>query len=263
MNATELDGAIRLQSDRQREIYRIALRQGSVDVSNLAERFDVTTETIRRDLSELQDRKLLQRVHGGAVLLERHSHEPMVAERDMHNAQEKLAIGRIASQLVPAGGTVIIDSGSTGQRLAEVLPIDDGVHVTTNSLATALTLARRGIASLSVLGGVVRTSTFAMTDAQTVEAVRAMRVDVLFMSCDGLSVTRGLTTPYESEHHVKRAMIASARKVVALVDHSKFANDLTFCFASLSEIDVLVTDSRTSDDEVELLVEAGIDVHRA
>jgi DeoR family transcriptional regulator, fructose operon transcriptional repressor len=263
MNATELDGATRLQSDRQREIFRIAVRQGSVDVSDLAQRLDVTTETIRRDLSELQDRKLLQRVHGGAVLLERHSHEPMVAARDMQNAEEKLAIGRVAGQWVPQGGTVIIDSGSTGQRLAEVLPLGEGVHVTTNSLITALTLARRGVASLSVLGGIVRTNTFAMTDAQTVEAVRAMRVDVLFISCDGLSVTRGLTTPYEAEYHIKRAMIASARKVVALVDHSKFANDQTFCFASLQDIDVLVTDARASDDEIELLIESGIDVRRA
>ncbi len=260
---TDLNGAVRLQSDRHREIYRLALKRGSVDVSELALQFDVTTETIRRDLSELQDQQLLKRVHGGAVLIERHQHEPMVTARDMQNAEEKLAIGRVASAEVPPGGTVIIDSGSTGQRFAEVLPLDSDIHVVTNSLATALTLSRRGIANLSVLGGNVRTNTFAMVDAQTVDAVRAMRVDVLFISCDGLSLSRGLTTPYEPEHHIKRAMIASARKVVALVDHSKFGNDLTYCFASLSDIDVLVTDSLVSDDEVEVLVEAGVEVRRA
>jgi DeoR family transcriptional regulator, fructose operon transcriptional repressor len=259
----EQDSGGLLQTDRHREIYRIAVRQGSVDVSDLAQQFEVSTETIRRDLSELQDRNLLSRVHGGAVLVERHTHEPMVAARDMQSADEKLAIGRLAGQEVPVGGTVIIDSGSTAQRLAEVLPIDTNLHVATNSLVTALTLSRRGITNLSVLGGAVRTNTFAMVDMGTVEAVRAMRVDVLFISCDGLSLSRGLTTPYEQEHHLKRAMIASARKVVALVDHSKFANDLTFCFASLKDIDVLVTDRRTSDDEVEVLTEAGIDVRRA
>jgi DeoR family transcriptional regulator, fructose operon transcriptional repressor len=263
MSDTEHDGITRLPSDRHREIYRLALKQGSVDVSELAQRFEVTTETIRRDLSELQDQQLLQRVHGGAVVIERHQHEPMVAARDMQQAEEKLAIGRTASTMVPSEGTVMIDSGSTGQRFAEVFPVDTAAHITTNSLASALTLSRRGITHLSVLGGNVRTNTFAMVDAQTVEAVRSMRVDVLFISCDGLSLARGLTTPYEQEHHLKRAMIASARKVIALVDYSKFGNDLTYCFAAIQDIDVLITDSQVSDDEVEILTDAGVEVHRA
>ena len=137
MTTTEHDGLTRLPSDRHREIYRLALRHGSVDVSDLAQRFEVTTETIRRDLSELQERELLRRVHGGAVVVERHHHEPMVAERDMQNAEEKLAIGRLAATIVPAGGTIMIDSGSTGQRFAEVLPVDGDTAVTTNSLATS------------------------------------------------------------------------------------------------------------------------------
>jgi DeoR family transcriptional regulator, fructose operon transcriptional repressor len=252
-----------LQAERHRLMHRLALKNGSVDVSELAQRFDVTTETIRRDLSELQERGLLRRVHGGAVPVEQRSHEPMVDARDMLNADEKVAIGRLASLEVPRGGTIVIDSGSTGQRLAEALSVDADAHIMTNSLITALTLARRGVKQLSVLGGSVRTNTFAMVDAQTIEAIRAMRVDVLFISCDGLSLNRGLTTPYREEHLVKRAMIESARRVVALVDHSKFGNDQTFCFAGLHEIDVLVTDSRATNDEVEILTEADIDVRRA
>ena len=256
------NGTSRLQVERQRQIHRLALKYGSVDVSDLATRFDVTTETIRRDLSDMQERQIVRRVHGGAVPVEQHHHEPMVDARDMLNAQEKQAIALLASTEVHSGSTVVIDSGSTGQSLAEVLPVE-GVHVITNSLVTALTLARRGITELSVLGGSVRTNTFAMVDAQTVAAVRAMRVDVLFISCDGLSFTRGLTTPYRPEHHLKRAMIESARKVVALVDQSKFGNDQTFSYAALHEIQMLVTDSRATDDEVEILSDAGIEVRRA
>lgn len=252
-----------LQIDRQRQIYRLTLKRGSVDVSELAQLFEVTTETIRRDLSELQDRQLIRRVHGGAVPVERQFHEPMIDARDILNAAQKTAIGHVASGEVPTNGTVIIDSGSTGQKLAELMPIVPGLHVTTNSLLTALTLARRGLTELTVLGGSVRTNTFAMVDSQTVELVRAMRVDVLFISCDGISLNRGLTTPYPRENYLKRAMIESARKIVALVDHSKFGNDQTYCFAQLREIDVLVTDSRAGDDEITILSEAGIDVRRA
>ena len=223
----------------------------------------MTTETIRRDLSDMQERQLVRRVHGGAVPVEVHHHEPMVDARDMQNADQKLAIGKLASMEALAGSTVIIDSGSTGQRLAEAIPVDTGVHVITNSLVTALTLARRGIRELSVLGGRVLTNTFAMVDTESVLALRATRVDVLFISCDGLSFKRGLTTPSRSEYLLKRAMIESARRVVALVDHSKFGNDQTFSFASLHEIDVLVTDARAANDEVEILSEAGVEVRRA
>jgi DeoR family transcriptional regulator, fructose operon transcriptional repressor len=258
----EGNGSTRLPYDRQREIYLLALRNGSVDVSDLARRYDVTTETIRRDLSDLQSRQLLLRVHGGAVPVERHHHEPMVDARDMQNAAEKLRIAKEAILEVPEKGSVIIDSGSTGQRLAEVFPVDRNVTVVTNSLITALTLARRGIKDLTVLGGTVRTNTFAMVDAAAVSAVHAMRVDTLFISCDGFSFHRGLTTPYQSECLLKRAMVESARRVVAMVDASKFGNDEMFAYAALHEIDTLVTDTRANDSMVSVLSEHGIEVRR-
>jgi DeoR family fructose operon transcriptional repressor len=258
---TSIDGGgSKLQYARQREIYLLALKTGAVDVAELARRFDVTTETIRRDLSELQDQHLLRRVHGGAVPVEHRQFEPMVDARDMQNAEEKLRIGREAIREVPELGSVIIDSGSTGQRLAEVFPVDRRVHVITNSLITAATLARRGVSELTVLGGGVRTNTFAMVDASTIDTVRTLRVDVLFISCDGLSFQRGLTTPYREESLLKRAMIDSARRIVAIVDQSKIGNDQTFSYGRLDEIDVLVTDSRVDDDALALFGEHDVEV---
>jgi DeoR family fructose operon transcriptional repressor len=170
-------GGNKLQHHRQREIYVLALRSGSVDVSDLARRFDVTTETIRRDLSDLQERQLLRRVHGGAVPFERLHHEPMVDARDMLNAEEKLRIGREAIREVPENGSVIVDSGSTGQRFAEVFPVDRRVHVVTNSLITASTLVRRGVSELTVLGGGVRTNTFAMVRDATLDEIDVLETD--------------------------------------------------------------------------------------
>lgn len=263
MTISESNTGARLQHHRQRDIYVLALKHGSVDVSELARRFEVTTETIRRDLSDLQERQLLRRVHGGAVPVERHHHEPMVDARDMLNPEEKLRIGRDAIQEVPEQGSVIIDSGSTGQRFAEVFPVDRNVHVVTNSLISAATLARRRVAELTVLGGGVRTNTFAMVDAETIAAVRELRVDVLFMGSDGLSFQRGLTTPYRDESLLKQAMINSARRVVAMIDQSKFGNEQMFQFAALHEIDVLITDDRVDDDAVAVLVDLGVEVRRA
>jgi DeoR family transcriptional regulator, fructose operon transcriptional repressor len=256
-------GGTRLQHDRQHEIYMLALRQGSVDVADLARRHGVTTETIRRDLSDMQERQLLRRVHGGAVLMERMNHEPMVDARDMVNAEEKLRIATTAVAEVPERGSVIIDSGSTGQRLAEVFPVERDVHVVTNALITALTLSRRGLRDLTVLGGAVRTKRLAMVDDTTRRELEHMAIDVLFISCDGLSFKHGLTTPYREEHTLKRAMIERATRVVALVDQSKFGNVQMFSFATFDEIDVLVTDTRVDSDAVEVLSSHGIVVHRA
>lgn len=252
----------KLQHDRQHEIYILALRQGSVDVAALARRFGVTTETIRRDLSELQDRQLVRRVHGGAIPVERVNHEPMVDARDMVNSEEKLRIARVAAGLAPERGSLIIDSGSTGQRLAEVLPVNHELHVVTNSLMTALTLSRRGLRDLTVLGGQVRTNTFAMVDVTARAALLDVAVDVLFISCDGLSFQRGLTTPYREEQAMKQAMIASAGRVVAMVDQSKFGNNQMFSFAGLHDIDVLVTDTRVEDDLAAILDDHGVTVLR-
>jgi DeoR family fructose operon transcriptional repressor len=253
----------RLPHDRQHAIYMLALRQGSVDVADLARRHGVTTETIRRDLSDMQSRQLLRRVHGGAVPIERMGHEPLVDARDEVNADEKLRIATMAVEEVPEQGSVIIDSGSTGQRFAQVFPLDRDVHVVTNSLPIALTLSRRGLEQLTVLGGSVRTKRHAMVDETTRAELQHMVIDVLFMSCDGLSFQHGLTTPYREEHMIKRAMMERARRVVAMVDHSKFGNAQMFSFAALDEIDVLVTDTRADPEAVDILTSQGVAVRCA
>jgi len=258
----EAANGTKLQHERQRAIYMLALSQGSVDVADLARRYGVSTETIRRDLSDMQERNLLRRVHGGAVPVERINHEPMLSARDVVNAEEKLRIATKAVEEVPERGSVIIDSGSTTQRLAEVFPVEREVHVVTNSLMTALTLSRRGLRKLTVLGGAVRTNTLAMVDDTTRASLQDMAMDVLFISCDGLSFQHGLTTPYREEHTVKRAMIERARRVVAVVDHSKFGNVQMFSFAAFDEIDVLVTGLDADPEVAAALSNHGIAVHR-
>jgi DeoR family fructose operon transcriptional repressor len=223
----------------------------------------VTTETIRRDLSDMQARQLLRRVHGGAIPVERMNHEPMIEARDVVNAEEKLRIANLAAEEVPERGSVIIDSGSTGHRLAEVFPVDRDVHVVTNSLLIALTLSRRGVRELTVLGGSVHTQRHTMIDDTTRAQLEPMAVDVLFMSCDGLSFLHGLTTPYREEYAIKRAMLERARRVVAMVDQSKFGNVQMFTFAKFEQIDVLITDTRADAEDVAFLEGHGISVRCA
>jgi len=229
------------QSERQREIVSLTAQHGRVEVSELAARFQVTTETIRRDLSELQDQRLLRRVHGGAVGWETSEFEPLLVVRTDQHDEEKRRMAKLAIQELPDSGTVIIDSGSTLGRFAEAVPADARLRVVTNSLPIAQTLAEHDEIEVIVIGGKVRKNTMAMVDADAIAALEGMTVDTVFISTDGLSPEMGLTTPYRQEAGLKQAMIASARRVVALVDHSKYGKDQFVRFAQWSDIDVLIT----------------------
>ncbi len=248
------------QTERQHEIVALTLRSGRVEVAELAERFGVTTETIRRDLSDLQEQRVLRRVHGGAIPWETVGFEPLLAIRaDLHDS-EKRRLARAAVQELPDTGTVIIDSGSTLTRFAEAIPADCTLRIVTNSLPTAQTLADHDDVDVTVIGGKVRKNTLAMVDSTAVAAVEPLSVDTLFISSDGFSAGKGLTTPYPEEAALKRAMIAAARRVVALVDHSKLGHDHFIRFAEWSDVDLLLTNSEVDASTVAAIEAVGTSV---
>lgn len=240
------DGPPLFQAQRHQQIVAMTAEHGRVEVSELAGRFHVTTETIRRDLSELQDQRLLRRVHGGAVAWEQSAFEPLVSVRNDQHDSEKRRIALRAVAELPDTGSVIIDSGSTLSRFAEAIPNDSTLRVVTNSLPIAHALADHGPMEVIVLGGKVRKNTLAMVDSDAIAAIEPLQVDTLFISSDGVTPSSGLTTPYREEARLKQAMIRSARRVVALIDHSKFGQDHFIRFAEWSDIDVLVTNKEVN-----------------
>lgn len=231
-----------LQDRRQAEILRLARDAGSVEVTALSDAFGVTTETIRRDLADLQSRKMLRRVHGGAVLGGSGQYEPLLAVRGDQHVEEKRRIASAAIGEVPKGGAIIIDSGTTLGRFAEYIPRDIELDVITNSLPTAQILSDAERIQVKLLGGKVKRETLAVVDASAVDSIRKYSVDTAFISCDGMSLRRGLSTPFGDEASLKRAIIASAQRVVCLADSSKFGNEEVEQFADWSEIDLLITD---------------------
>lgn len=248
------------QSERQREIAALTLRTGRVEVSELADRFGVTTETVRRDLSELQQEHVVRRVHGGAVPWERVGFEPLLSVRNDLYDDEKRRLARRALDELPDTGSIIIDSGSTLLRLAAAIPPTCELRIVTNSLAIAQVLAEHEGGEVIVLGGMVRKNTLAMVDAQAVASVEPMAVDMLFISADAMTAETGLTTPYREEAALKSAMIRAARRVVALVDHSKVGHDHFIRFARWSDVDVLVTNNEVDPDTVTAIEAAGTTV---
>lgn len=229
--------------ERQLWIVERARLVGRVEVAALAEELSVTTETVRRDLTTLERHALLRRVHGGAIPIERLGFEPALAARDSVLTAEKERIARLALAELPDEGTILLDAGTTTARLADVLPSDRELVVLTNALPIAMSLSVRPNITVLMIGGKVRGRTQAAVDAWALQALADSYVDVAFIGTNGITTERGLTTPDTTESAVKRAMIRAARRTVVLADHTKVGQDHLSRFATLDEIDTLITDS--------------------
>lgn len=248
--------------ERQEAIAELVRRRGRVSVAEVAERYGVTTETVRRDLAVLERNAVVRRVHGGAVpagaltVIERG-----VGERETAQADEKDRIAAAALALVPAdGGSILLDAGTTTARLAAVLPSDRRLVVVTNSVPVAARVAGSAATRLHLLGGRVRGTTQAAVGEETVRALDDLRVDVAFVGTNALSVDFGLSTPDVEEASVKRAMVRSAQRVVVLADASKLGSEHLVRFAPLDAVDVLVTDRAADPDVVAELEAHGVEV---
>ncbi|MGW4272333.1 DeoR/GlpR family DNA-binding transcription regulator [Streptomyces seoulensis] len=250
-------------AERQQEILRLARDGGRVDVVSLAEAFQVTAETIRRDLKTLDRAGLLRRVHGGAIPAGRLDFEPDLTERESTAADEKDRIARAALAELPADGTLILDAGTTVARLAAALPLESELTVVTHSLPIAARLADHPGLQLHLVGGRVRHRTRAAVDAWALRAYGEIRADVLFVAANGFSAAHGLTTPDLAEAAVKRAAIAAARRVVLLADSAKHGQEHFARFGDLSDVDLLVTDSALSPEDAAAIERAGTEVVRA
>ncbi|WP_326701843.1 DeoR/GlpR family DNA-binding transcription regulator [Streptomyces sp. NBC_01754] len=249
--------------ERQQEILRLAHGSGRVDVLSLAEEFQVTAETIRRDLKALDRAGLLRRVHGGAIPAGRLGFEPDLAERDVVAADEKDRIAAAALGELPAEGNVIIDAGTTTARLAAAFPLGSDLTVVTHALPVAARLADHPGISLHLVGGRVRHRTRAAVDAWALSAYGQINADVVFLATNGFSVQGGLTTPDLAEAAVKRAVVSAARRVVLLADSAKFGQEHFARFGDLDGIDLLITDTGLSPENARSIESRGTEVVRA
>ena len=250
-------------AERHRAIVALLRERDRVSVTGLAQRFGVTTETIRRDLEQLDERGLVQRVHGGAVpRVPDFAAESALLERQGLNTARKAAIAQRALAFVPpAGGSMLLDAGTSTGTLAISLPEGEALpEIITNSVAIASLLSARDAAEVLLLGGRVRGITQSVVGTQAVEAIGRLRVDVAFMGANGVSLGHGFSTPDVDEAAVKRAMIAAARQVVALVDSSKLGAETLHSFARLEDVDVLITDAGLPAEARAKLSESGLEV---
>ena len=247
---------------RKNHILDRLLGDGRVDATEVAESLGVTGETIRKDLIALERQGLLRRVHGGAVPVQSLAFEPGVETRTEFTT-EKTRIAQAALAHLPAEGSVLIDAGSTTAKLVEMFPGDRELTVYTNTIPLAMSLLTRPRLTVFTLGGRLRNKTFAEVGDWALRALAEINVDVAFLGTNGISMTRGLTTPDPAEAAVKRLMLECAAKRVLLADHSKFGVVKGTKHGDVNDIDLLISDTGLADTDYDQLLTAGIDVERA
>lgn len=270
--------------ERQQKIAELVAGTGRVSVTMLAERFRITTETVRRDLAMLETTGTVRRVHGGAVAADRFSTtEESINERAIQRPDQKMRIAQAALALIPQGksGSILLDAGSTTEALADLLSRHAAVApsaaghsgansassaaapelvVITHAVPIAAKLSSAAGIALQILGGRVRGLTQAAVGQSTVEAAHRIRPDIAFIGTNGIHPTFGLSTPDPEEAAVKAAFVHSARRIVVLADSSKLDAETLVQFASLKDLDTLITDSEPSPELAAALSEAGVDV---
>ncbi len=244
-----------LARQRQERILDEVERHGGARVSELVNELGVSDMTVRRDIESLARRGLVLRVHGGATSITgRSADEPGFIVKSTLHTLPKSAIAREAAALVEPGASIAISAGTTTFAVAQRLVSVPDLTVVTNSPPVADLLHDRGADDLTViLTGGVRTPSNALVGPVAVGALRSLHVDTLFLGVHGIDERAGLTTPNLVEAETDRALVACARRVVVVADHSKWSVVGLSTIADLSQVDILVT-----DDEIDPLAERAL-----
>ncbi len=223
----------------------------------------VSEMTIRRDLDALQQQGIINRTHGGAVLLDPNTsvrYPYILGEQLTKNTREKNLIGIKAASLVRPHETIFLDSGTTTPFIAKNLSPELPITVLCYTFTNAMEFYPRKEANLILLGGMFHRDSNIFHSVENYELVRNTRADKAFISTGGLDPKMGLTTFFDYEAAIKREMIRSARHIILVADSTKFVYISVTHFANLEEIDTIITDDGLSEAYRKILVDRGIEL---
>ncbi len=247
-----------LTAERHAAIVELLRQRGRVVANELSADFGVSSDTIRRDLRELDELGLVRRVHGGA--LPRTGDGAPFAARAGRAPEAKASIARRAAGLIDDGQVVILDGGTTTVEVARALRPDLRATIVTTSPPVAVALSAHRRVDIAVIGGTLRRDALVTVGAETVDALRMIRADVVMLGVCGLHPELGVTANDLEEAQVKRAMIDGAAAVVALADHDKLGTAMPVFVASVDVLTALITDSEANDHSLEPYRASAIEV---
>jgi DeoR/GlpR family transcriptional regulator of sugar metabolism len=250
-----------LTTQRKQQILGILKREGQVIAKDVAEAMEVSEDTIRRDLRELAQEGLLQRVHGGALPA-----SPAMADfagREALTAEGKVAIGRAAAGMVRAGQVVILDGGTTARQVARHIPMELKATVVTHSPTIALELVNHAEIEVILIGGRMFKHSVVAVGAAAIEAIAGIHADVFFMGVTGVHAKTGLTTGDFEEAAVKRALCRAAAETYVLASSEKLGAASPYAVVGLDEVSGILVESGVDKALVKPFEKRGVTVIRA
>lgn len=251
-----------LAVERRNEIIKILNKNSIIKVNELKKEFDVTKETIRRDLESLEKENKLKRVYGGAVPLKK-GVEPEYEYRKIKNLKEKKKIAAKTLQYIENGDTIIIDIGTTTLELAKLLSQKNNLFIITNSLKIALEIDLDKH-KVYILGGELRKGEFSSSGYLTQNNLKNFNVDKTIMGIGGISLEKGITDYNIEESFIRREMIKISKEIIGLADYSKFGVNALTHVCDLKEMDLIITDDNIdkkildqySESDIKLVIAA-------
>jgi len=245
--------------ERRQEILRQVQKASRVSVYDLSRQFGVSEVTIRADLQALAESNLLVRTHGGAVPAGRGLPELSLSLRRQQQVSEKNRIGEAGANLVADGDAVFLDTSSTALAIAQRKQLRH-LTIITNSLAIAQEMLDAPGVTVVMPGGQLRRETVSLVGADGLEMLRKLNIQKGFFGAHGLSVPEGLTDVSAAEADVKRPLVAMCKQVVAVLDATKWGRVGLASFATISEIDIVITDSLAPAARIDEVRGRGIQV---
>ncbi|MGF7045622.1 DeoR/GlpR family transcriptional regulator of sugar metabolism [Paenibacillus sp. DS2015] len=248
-----------LAAERRQKTIDLIHQDKRVLVADLSKMFDVTEETIRRDLEKLEKEGIVSRTYGGAML-NRHTNEDLpYTTRNTINMDMKRDIALKALMLINDGDTLMVDPSSTSFEFVKTLGNKSNLTLITNSINILHEFANTNLNIIST-GGSLRYRSLSLVGPISQETVQKYNVDTVIMSCKGLSLDKGVMDSNEPECVLKQHMIRQADRIILLADHMKFDKIAFVKLVDLARIHYLITDQKPSDPWLELLAKHNVEV---
>jgi DeoR family transcriptional regulator of aga operon/DeoR family fructose operon transcriptional repressor len=258
---TQFDGVF--ARERQEQIARIIEEHGRARVAELAAGFGVSAVTIRKDLFALEQERRLVRTHGGAIALKADGRPELAFDvRDRLESEEKARIGALGASLVTDGESIALDASTTALALARQLKLRawHQLTVVTNGVRIASELAGQSGIVVLMPGGRMRWEALSLIGPLGNSFYREINIQKAFVGAAGFTIESGLSDAMEEEAQTKRSMVATAREVVAIIDHTKWGRASSATFCRTNRITSVLTGSEAPADMVKAVAGLGIDV---
>lgn len=246
-----------MRLDRLNAMEEFVIRNGSASLEDLANEFQISTNTVRRDLGELLGRGQIKKVYGGVSV--GGSQLPLpISIRSSKNSSEKHLIGLKAASLVKDGSNIFLDSGSTTVTILPHLASKENITIITHSLTALYEASKHPNLKIIALGGLFNPATSSYVGMSTSETLSQMSIDTVFIAATGVSLEHGLTNTTYFEAEIKRCVTKCGKNLVLMADHSKFNHSALFSFCPFESLSAVVTDCPPPEPYLEFIEQKGI-----